>query len=117
MTEEEIATAEAGIRHNFWLEYLQPQLQDQARKRLEALALGKTPDEDITRGWIQALRWVINLPTQQIALFKRLHIPEKSQIEREQYLDDIAKLGRTSPYIVKNPDIEEVEEDDRTEDA
>ena len=117
MDENMVAIAEQGIRHNFWLEYLQPQLQDQARKRLEALALNKSPEEDINRGWIQALRWVVSLPTQQIALYKRTHKAEESQVVREQYMEDIARLGRTSPYRLENPDIEEVEEDAGTENA
>lgn len=96
--DQKVAAIEHGVSTAFWQNYLLPMLQERAKGHMESLALQPSPNDDIKRGWIQALRWVIALPAQDVAIHRREaedRIADAKIVEAEKYR---AEVGYRSPY-------------------
>lgn len=95
---ERVAAVEHGMNLPFWKDYLLPLIQDRCKTTLRSLATGGSGQDDILRGWFQALEWVMNLPLQEVAEYRKM---EEEQ-EREAKLTDLdehrARYGFRSPY-------------------
>ncbi len=82
-----------------WTDYLYPKITRHCGEVLNSLATSKSEQDDIKRGWVQALNWVANLP--------KTEIDEQRQYEDELERDKIdqteseleASLGRRSPFV------------------
>lgn len=95
---EKTAIIRSGLDHPFWRDWLLPTIQERARQNLEALAAGKSDDEDIKRGFFQALRWIINLPQMELDAMRRSE-QEAQTADAEQRQDEYrAQFGMRSPY-------------------
>ena len=95
---ERIGIIRSGLDHPFWRDWLLPTIQERARQNLEALAAGKSDDEDIKRGFFQALRWIINLPQMELDSMRRSE--QEAQIaDAENQTDEYrARFGMRSPF-------------------
>jgi len=81
-----------------WQLWLQPMLMDRMKKTMEGLASKHTDEDDIQRGWFQALRWVLNLPAQEIESFKQTEREASKTADTEQEDDYRSRFGYRSPY-------------------
>lgn len=98
MDSERIGIIRSGLDHPFWKAWLLPSVQERARQMLESLAAGKADDEDIKRGWFQALRWIMNLPQSELDAMRRSE-QEAVSADSEQQQDAYrAQFGNRSPY-------------------
>ena len=98
MDSEKIRIIRYGLDHPFWRVWLLPAIQERARQMLEGLAAGKSDDEDIKRGWFQALRWLMNLPQSELDAMSRSE-QEAQTSDAEQQQDAYrAQFGNRSPY-------------------
>ena len=92
-----------GINTPFWTEFMLPKIQSRCKSVLRTLATSKTNDEDIQRGWFQALEWVVNLPMAELAEAKK----EEDTRERDSRVANLdefrAEHGFRSPYPTPNP--------------
>ena len=62
-SEEERATCAAqGLTGTFWTELLLPEIQKVCKIKGRQLFTAAAADDDLKRGWIQALEWVMNYP-------------------------------------------------------
>lgn len=96
--DQKAAAIQFGTNSPFWQEFYLPALQDRARKMMEALAAKSSDDDDIVRGWVQALRWAIALPTQEVSRYHaeaEMRVAEQRQRDVENYR---AEIGSRSPY-------------------
>lgn len=95
---DESAAIEFGINTPFWRDWLLPRIANRCKGAMRALATAKSGDDDVHRGWFQALEWVMNQPTQALAEARR----EAEERERETQtvnLDEFrARYGNRSPY-------------------
>lgn len=81
-----------------WSTWFHPTVAARMKQTMEALASKRGPDDDVQRGWFQALRWVLNLPAQEIESYK-LTEREASKTQDTQAEDDYrARFGYRSPF-------------------
>ena len=99
----------AGSQSQFWTDFLLPTLQDKCRQKMEALASEPSDKDNITRGWIQALRWVCNLPGVEVSLAARLEEERTRDNEADERAQHRATFGLRSP-IREAPPIGETKE-------
>lgn len=111
MDSEKTAIIRSGLDHPFWRSWLLPAVQERARQMLEALAASKSSDEDIKRGWFQALRWLMNLPQSELDAMARAE-QEAQTSDAEQQQDAYrAQFGNRSPYrMVPDPGVTKEQE-------
>lgn len=101
--EQEIAAIGFGMDTPFWREFLLPTMQNRAKAMMEALAAAQSDQDDIKRGWIQALRWVIRMPEHEINEYRKIE-QEQAQESRLADLDEHrARVGFRSPYPTPAP--------------
>lgn len=101
--DKEIAAIGFGIDTPFWKDFLLPKMQERARSLAESTMLQRTADEDINRGWFAALRWVISLPMQELAEYRKIE-QEREQEARLANLDEHrARHGFRSPFATPGP--------------
>ena len=95
---DDTANIEFGVNTPFWRDWLLPRIQTRCKGVLRALATSKKEDDDIQRGWFQALEWVMNQPI--IALDEaRREAEEKEREAQVANLDEFrARYGNRSPY-------------------
>lgn len=92
------AAIEFGLRTPFWAEWLRPEIQLKATATLNQLAMVRSDSDDIKRGWIQALSWVLGLPDQVMADIRRAEEAQAAlnqQDAREQFR---AEMGYRTPF-------------------
>lgn len=99
LTEQDRAGAIQSLLDNpGWVRWLQPLVFDRMKQTMEALASKRTDDEDVQRGWFQALRWVLNLPAQELESLKNSE-REASKHQSVEAEDEYrARFGYRSPY-------------------
>ena len=98
-TERDIASAvEFGIDTPFWKDWLLPEIQNRCKSVLRNLATSKSDDEDIKRGWFQALEWVMNLPLQKIQDYRKIEEEQAREAQVADLDEHRAKYGFRSPY-------------------
>lgn len=96
--DQKAAAIQFGTNSPFWQEFYLPALQSKAKQMMELLASKPSELDNITRGWIQALRWAIALPTQEVS---RYHAEAEARVaeQRQQDVDNYrAEIGSRSPY-------------------
>lgn len=95
---EKTAIIRYGLDHPFWSAWLQPQIVARTNQMLKALAAAKGDDDDIKRGWIQALAWVAALPQSELDSMSRAE--HEAQTEDEERRQDAyrAEFGFRSPF-------------------
>lgn len=98
-----------GVQEPFWNDVLLPTLQDKCKQKLESLSEKSDASDDIKRGWVQALRWIINLPAAEVAIFQRLESERARDYEAEQRAEHRATFGLRGP-IREAPGIGETKE-------
>lgn len=82
-----------------WNTYFKPRIEIRFKEMLNSLAGKKADDDDIKRGWVQALSWVMGFPQQDIDEYnKALEEQKAAQIE-EQEVDSRATHGFRSPFV------------------
>ncbi len=59
---ERAVCAEQGTRSIFWTDLLLPEMVQMCKTKGRQLITGHEDDDDVKRGWVQALEWVMNLP-------------------------------------------------------
>ena len=84
---ERAACAEQGIRSTFWTDLLLPEITKLCKTRGRQLITGKSDDDDVRRGWIQALEWVMNLPRNLIVSQTREESQQASE-EADTHADE-----------------------------
>lgn len=92
------AAIEFGISTPFWQEYLMPQIQNRLKSVFRNLAAAKSDDDDIKRGWFQALEWVINKPLQDIEEYRKIEEEQAREAQVADLDEHRAKYGFRSPY-------------------
>ena len=103
-TQRDIAAAiEHGLNTQFWQEYLLPKIQDRCKNVLRGLATCKSEDEDIKRGWFQALEWVMNLPLQEANEYRKVEEEQAREAKLADLDEHRARLGFRSPYATPGP--------------
>lgn len=95
---ERIAIIRHGLDTAFWRDWLQPSIAIRVNQMLKGLAASRADDDDIKRGWIQALGWVLALPQSQLDAMARTE--HAAQTEDEERRQDAyrAEFGFRSPY-------------------
>jgi len=98
MDSEKTAIIRYGLDNPFWKAWMQPTIADRCRTMLNTLAARKGDDDDIKRGWIQALSWVIALPQSELDSMARSE-QEAQSADAEQQQDAYrAQFGNRSPF-------------------
>ena len=95
-----VATLEAFV----WKDYIYPMVTAECSKYLQVLASKKSEDDDIKRGWIQALTWVANLPKTDIDE-QRQYEEENEKLEQDNQEDPDTTRGRRSPYVAVQEEV------------
>lgn len=95
---DESANIEFGVNTPFWRDFMVPRIQARCKSAMRALATAKSADDDIQRGWFQALEWVMNQPT--VAINEALRQDEERERDTQiANLDEFrAQHGFRSPY-------------------
>jgi hypothetical protein len=95
------AAIEHGTHTPFWTDYMLPKIQDRCKSVLRGLALSRSDDEDIRRGWFQALEWVMNLPLQEVADYRKIEEERERDAKLADLDDHRARYGFRSPYTTQ----------------
>ncbi len=99
LSEQRAKVAVSTLQSFVWTNYLYPRVTEECSKYLQILAHKKSDDDDIKRGWIQALTWVANLPKTDID--EQRMFEEENIRQREEHEDDPeTSRGRKSPFVV-----------------
>lgn len=95
---DRIGAVQSLVDNAGWQRWLQPVIMDRMKQTMETLAGSRSDTDDIKRGWFQALRWVLNLPGQEIETYK---VSEREQAKTNEIVaddDHRARYGFRSPY-------------------
>lgn len=95
---ERTAIIRSGLDHPFWREWLQPMIAARSLQMLNNLAAKSTDDDDINRGWIQALSWIVRLPQTELDAMNRAEHAAQSEDEERRQDAYRAEFGFRSPY-------------------
>ncbi len=85
--QERAACAEQGTRSTFWTELLLPEITHMCKTKGRALITSHADDDDVKRGWVQALEWLMNMPGNIIASQAREESQQASE-EADQHSDE-----------------------------
>lgn len=93
-----------GLQSAFWERYLRPLLMEKGRVTLTSLASSAAADDDIKRGWYQAIQFILNAPVEEMARFQM-----ETDIAQKRAADDEAEtfrasFGHRSPFSLIPPD-------------
>ena len=95
---EQAAIIEQGLAGAFWQLYLLPRLKERGKTILESLAAGSAPDDDIKRGRFQEIRYLIDMPTHELAVLNR-EAQQRDDAHKTVMEDQFrADMGFRSPY-------------------
>ena len=106
---EKTAIIRYGLDHPFWATWLHPALVDRTNSMLKSLASAKSDEDDIRRGWIQALAWVAALPQQELDSMSRAEQQAQSEDAERQQDAYRSQFGMRSPFRL-TPDPGETKE-------
>ena len=80
-----------------------PRIQNRAKSAMRSLASTKSDDDDMHRGWFQALEWVMNMPVAEVESLRK-DAEDRSRVDRVSELDDFrARQGFRSPFASPAP--------------
>lgn len=98
-TDRDIAAAiDFGLDTPFWKEWLLPEIQSRCKSTLRSLATSGSDNDDILRGWFQALEWVMNLPLQKTQEYRKIEEEQAREAQIEDLDEHRARYGFRSPY-------------------
>jgi len=89
--------AQQGVRSEFWTDLLLPEMVHMCKTKGRQLISGKSEDDDVKRGWVQALEWIMNRP--QIIIDEYVAAEERARSDDEEHRADEyrAEHGFRSP--------------------
>jgi hypothetical protein len=87
-----------GLQSAFWERYLHPLLVEKGKQVLTSLASSHAADDDIKRGWYQAIQFILSAPVEEMARFRM-----ETEVAQQRASDDEAEnfradFGRNSPF-------------------
>lgn len=86
-----------------WSGWFIPTIQERCKGLFESLAQKSEENDDIKRGWIQALRWVLSSAQAEIDMYK-IQVEEAEKSATSNDADNLrADLGFRSPFAINEP--------------
>ena len=99
LNDEDARKANSLLKSPSWAGYYEQRLKAEFKNRLNALAMKKSADDDLQRGWIQALNWALTFPQNDIDEYAKAAEEQKKSEEDDAAAESIAQRGFHSPYI------------------
>ena len=98
LSEHRAKMAVTTLESFVWKDYIYPMVTAECSKYLKTLATNKSDEDDIRRGWIQALTWVANLPKTDIDEQRQFE-EENEKLQQDNQEDPDTTMGRRSPFV------------------
>lgn len=98
LSDEEARAASSLLSTPSWASYYKPKIEQRFKEQLNSLAQGKSDSDDIKRGWVQALSWVLGFPQNDIDEYNNA-LEEQKAAEEDAAVDPRAERGFHSPFV------------------
>jgi hypothetical protein len=96
--EKKVEALRGLVTSPLWGEVLEPTIRKKASEKLEDLLRGGGQD-DITRGWVAALRWMLDWPQAMIKEHDIDNERQKLYASDDARIATLAEYGRGGPFV------------------